>query len=137
MVERITTPNNTQALAPAMTLEMAPTETVERRPVARDGFDRGGVQTVQFRPQADAEAEVRRKLNALIDRRFGGNARAAFDHFDRDGDGCLSRSEVSRALREAGIGNRLTRGFYVDGIMERFDRDGDGRLCWSEFSSIG
>lgn len=79
-------------------------------------------------PSASAvseSAEVRElteKIRALVDTRFGGDLDAAFRHYDRRGDRALDRDELGRLLEEAGVGNFLTRGAWVSGIIEHFDR---------------
>jgi Ca2+-binding EF-hand superfamily protein len=80
------------------------------------------------------EQEVRDRLAALVKNQFNGDAQAAFAHYDRDGDGKISRDHLCLLCEDAGIGNRFTRGRWVDGIMEKVDKDGDGFISKAELS---
>lgn len=79
------------------------------------------------------------KIGRLVSRSFQGDTRAAFDHY-AGSDGQVDRGELSRLLEDAGIGSGLTRGFWVDGIMERVDQapngNGNGKISWPEFSRV-
>jgi len=60
--------------------------------------------------------------------------RCAFDQFDVDADGQLSKRELYRALEQLGL--RLTPSQQLD-IWKTFDRDHNGRVDWSEFRRVG
>lgn len=77
--------------------------------------------------------ELHAKLTALIETKFGGDRRLAFDHYDVDGDGCVNTSELKILLSDAGIGNSFTRWAWANGIVEELDRRGDGMISWEEF----
>ena len=78
--------------------------------------------------------ELVTKVGRLVDSRFGGDARAAFDHY-AGADGKVSADELSKLLKDAGIGNMFTRGSWVSGIMEQMDRNRDGQIGRTEFNS--
>ncbi len=80
--------------------------------------------------------ELTTKVGDLVSRNFGGDYRRAFDHYDSDHDGGVSKNELVQLLHDAGVGNMLTRGKWANGILERVDKDGDGRVQWSEFESV-
>lgn len=79
--------------------------------------------------------ELEKKLLELISTRFHGDRRAAFGHYDADGDGRVSKQELKQLLSDAGIGNGLTRWAWADGIIEELDKAGDGMISWDEFTS--
>jgi len=79
--------------------------------------------------------ELVQKINTLVTNNHGGNARAAFDAYAGD-DGQVSRSELSDLLSDAGIGNFVTRGAWVSGIIERVDTNGSNSISWSEFQAV-
>ena len=53
------------------------------------------------------------KVAALVEARFGGDYRKAFDHYDSDHDGKVSKDELMALLQDAGIGNFLTRSTWA------------------------
>jgi Ca2+-binding EF-hand superfamily protein len=87
-----------------------------------------------------ASEEQRRELGdkvaALVAARFNGDYRAAFGHYDADGDGAISTYELGAMLADAGIGNGLTRWAWAKGIAGELDTSGDGCISWGEFESV-
>lgn len=83
------------------------------------------------------EEELSRKINALADARYGGHGTAEmkelFLSYDGNGDGCADKGEVKALLKDAGIGNSLTRGLWVDGVFKQLDADGSGCITWEEY----
>jgi len=73
-------------------------------------------------------------MKALIKEQIGGSSRAAFDAFAGP-DGKLDPDELKDVLAQAGIGNFVTRGLWVDGVISRLDKDGDARISWPEFQA--
>ena len=80
--------------------------------------------------------ELEEKVTALVTDRFGGDYRAAFAHYDADGNGSIDKSELRTLLAEAGIGSGLTRGVWASGILSELDTDGDGSISWEEFDTV-
>lgn len=78
--------------------------------------------------------ELDDKVTDLVQTRFGGDFRAAFAHFDADGDGVISKDELKALLREAGVGSGMTRWAWAKGIMDEVDTSGDGTISWEEFA---
>lgn len=62
--------------------------------------------------------------------------RTSFDAYDRNKSGRLEADELAVVLEDAGIGNKLTRGMWVKGILARLDTDKDNALSWDDFSSV-
>ncbi|HJZ57786.1 MAG TPA: EF-hand domain-containing protein, partial [Gemmataceae bacterium] len=66
--------------------------------------------------------------------------KAAFDFFDRDGDGFLSGFEIRYAFSDTGLAQLLKNGTYTPypqdmPTLERLDRDGDRRISFDEFAA--
>lgn len=79
-------------------------------------------------------ADVGRRVNALVQRQFGGNQQAAFNHYARGGPE-VSRPQVQQLLSDAGVGNGLTRGTYTSAVMDRFDTNRNNGVSWAEFQA--
>jgi Ca2+-binding EF-hand superfamily protein len=62
----------------------------------------------------------------------GVSATRAFERFDGDGDGCLSRAEFADALAACGVPELPRKD--VDLLMASMDADGDGRIQYTEFA---
>jgi hypothetical protein len=56
--------------------------------------------------------------------------REAFSSFDQDGDGVITRSEFSSALRKLDVGLSATQ---IDDVLSYIDKDGDGKISFFEF----
>jgi Ca2+-binding EF-hand superfamily protein len=84
------------------------------------------------------KAELVRKVGDLVNRRFGGDYRAAFQSYSRKrtSDATVDKDELKDLLADASVGNGMTRGLWADGIVRELDRDGDGRIGWEEFESV-
>ena len=107
-------------------------------------FDAANAEDVQLASASTEERDGREqeladKLSAFVQDRFGGDYDKAFEYFDKDNDATLNRSELSDALGDIGIGNFITRGMWVDGIMEKLDKSPtDGKLSYDELlSAVG
>jgi len=83
------------------------------------------------------EREIREKFDKLTVERYGSvsldNTKKLFMSYDADGDGKISKPELKEMLSDAGIGNWVTRGYWVDGIFDELDSDRDGKLTWEEY----
>ncbi|QEL20537.1 EF-hand domain-containing protein [Limnoglobus roseus] len=84
----------------------------------------------------DQRRELDEKVTALVAARFGGDFRAAFRHYDGDGDGVISKDELKVMLSDAGIGSGLTRWAWANGIMNEVDANRDGVIDWAEFEAV-
>ncbi len=86
------------------------------------------------------EKELVEKIQALMRERFGGTGaesrRHLFDAYDGDQNGQMSGDELSRLLADAKVGNGLTRGFWVKGVLHRLDADKSGTISYHEFEGI-
>jgi Ca2+-binding EF-hand superfamily protein len=80
--------------------------------------------------------ELADKVSALVEAKFGGDYQLAFQQYDSNQDGKISSAELKSLLRDAGVGNALTRSAWASGIIAELDTDGDGEISWSEFNSV-
>jgi hypothetical protein len=81
------------------------------------------------------EQELVDGIKALVKNKFGGDYGAAFDAYAGP-DGKIDSDELSTVLEQAGIGNGLTRGFWVSGVLDKVDQDGDRKISWPEFQAV-
>src|SRR5258706_10413208 len=84
----------------------------------------------------DHERELKTKVGALVQSKFGGNYKAAFEHYDADKSGSIDKHELVHLLADAGVGSGLTRGTWASRIIEKLDSNADGAIEWSEFESV-
>ena len=84
----------------------------------------------------DNRRELEGKVTALVAARFGGDYRAAFDHFDANRDGVIDNDELKALLKDAGIGSGLTRWAWAKGVMDEADTDRSGGISWAEFETL-
>ncbi len=71
------------------------------------------------------------KIQILITNHFE-TPEKAFDFFDKDSDGKLSKKEIVKLLKQAEI-NGFIRGLVSTKLIEGYDMDGDGLIDWEEF----
>ena len=83
------------------------------------------------------ERDLQQKINALTVSRYGAvsldTTKKLFLSYDADGDGKISKAELKKLLEDAGIGNWITRGYWVDGVFDELDKDRDNKLTWEEY----
>lgn len=83
----------------------------------------------------DNEKELKEKVGALVRGRYGNDYRKAFDHYDTDNDGAVSKDELKKLLADAGVGSGLTRGAWASGVIDKMDKGNDGKIQWAEFEA--
>ena len=79
--------------------------------------------------------ELKDKVAALVQSKYGGDFQRAFAQYDSDHDGKISKSELKALLGDAGIGNVFTRSAWVDGIIGELDKNDDAAISWAEFEA--
>jgi Ca2+-binding EF-hand superfamily protein len=84
----------------------------------------------------DKKQEIDDKVTVLVETRFGGDYRAAFAHYDADGNGTIDKDELKALLADAGIGSGFTRWAWAKGIMGEVDTNADGGISWTEFEAV-
>ncbi len=89
---------------------------------------------------AGEDKELIDKINKLLTVRFGGstmeNQKRLFDSYDKDRNGRINSDELYELLKDAGIGNGITRGAWVRGVISKMDQDRDGMISWAEYTKI-
>lgn len=56
----------------------------------------------------------------------------AFDYFDADKDGNLTKEDFKQLLKEAKV-SVLIRGLVAEFMLQGFDENKDGKVDWGEF----
>jgi hypothetical protein len=79
---------------------------------------------------ADISDELASKLRGALRKRKAGDLDAAFDEFDTNGDGFLSRAEFGKGLAKLGLKLAMEE---KDQLMARLDRDGNDEVDVDEF----
>ena len=105
---------------------------------SRTRFVGGAIPPVQVAQEHEDPnvTELKRKVADLVKRAFGGDYKKAFDAYDRDNDGKMTKDEIKELLSDAGVGNGLTRGAWADGILKKLDMNHDSGVQWAEFESV-
>ena len=87
-----------------------------------------------------AQEELVKKINSLLLRKYGTSSepdqKRLFESHDKDGDGKIDPKELEGLLREADVGNTITRGAWVRGIVGRMDTDGDGKITRTTITTM-
>jgi Ca2+-binding EF-hand superfamily protein len=60
----------------------------------------------------------------------------AFQHYDNRKEGKMSKAELAELLKDAGVGNWLTRSAWADGIISELDTDKDGSISAAELEAV-
>jgi hypothetical protein len=75
---------------------------------------------------------LREKVSTLVDAKFGGDYASAFRRY-ADRDGKVGKDAVKALLRDAGVGNSLTRWAWAGAVVAELDVDRNGSISWPEF----
>lgn len=76
---------------------------------------------------------ILKKIQIVITNHFE-TPQKAFDFFDKDGNGKLSKTEIANLLKEAEISGFL-RGIVSSKLIEGYDKDNDEYINWKEFKA--
>lgn len=83
------------------------------------------------------EVELDTKINALSDSRYGAHDAATlkklFLSYDKNGDNLIDYDELWEMFSDAGVGNFVTRKFWVNGTLDKVDKNSDRKLSWEEY----
>jgi len=79
------------------------------------------------------EKEILDKIKILLTQQFD-DPQAAFDFFDKNADGDLSRSEIKSLLKDAKV-SRFIRSVVATKLIDKFDESEDKRIAWTEFET--
>ncbi|XMO86925.1 EF-hand domain-containing protein [Algibacter sp. AS12] len=72
-----------------------------------------------------------KKIQIVLTKHFD-SPQDAFNFFDKNGDGKLSKAEIVKLLKEAEISGFI-RGLVGSTLISGYDKDGDGEINWKEF----
>lgn len=75
-------------------------------------------------------------VSQMVKAVHGGDWKAAFKVYDKDRDGLISADELNDVLLHSGVGNFLTRGAFVRGVMREVDSDENGLISFSELMAV-
>lgn len=79
-------------------------------------------------------------IGTYLQQNFGGRSpesmRKLFDRYDVDRDGKITKPELTQLLKDVDIGNSLTRGAWVRGIIDKLDSNHDKAISWDEFQAV-
>jgi len=125
-------------IEPSIPPVVAPVEPSTPPPVVVAPIEppKGGPPPFVPEPEKTAEEkELVSKVKALVAKSYEGDTRKAFDAYAGP-DGEIDEDELSALLSDADVGNALTRGFWVSGIISKLDKSGNGKISWSEFETV-
>ena len=77
--------------------------------------------------------KILKNIEKLMRSKFS-DPREAFDYFDADKDGNLTKSDFKKLLKEAEV-SILIRGLVAEFMMQSFDANDDGLVSWEEFQA--
>lgn len=78
-----------------------------------------------------SKKDILNKIQIVITKHFK-TPQDAFNFFDKDGDGKLSKSEIVDLLKEAEISGFI-RGIVGSKLIDGYDKNGDELIDWKEF----
>jgi hypothetical protein len=104
-------------------------------PVAGGFGEQNGTAQLAFEEDENVK-ELKQKVAKLVNERFNGDYKAAFEHYNADKGSGVSKSEITRLLADAGVGNGFTRKTWASRIVEKLDVTGDQEVQWREFEVI-
>lgn len=88
----------------------------------------------------DNKEELKRKVKALLLRKYGNTSRDSmeklFKEYDKNQSGSIDNAELEQLLKDAEVGNGLTRGMWVSGIIKELDTGKDKSISWREFDAV-
>lgn len=73
------------------------------------------------------------KIQILITNHFE-SPEKAFEFFDKNGDGKLTRKEIVKLLKQAEVSGFI-RGLVASKLIQGYDKDGDKFIDWKEFKA--
>jgi hypothetical protein len=81
------------------------------------------------------QAAVVSAIKKLVDTKYGGDYKAAFDHYAKNG--AVDKDGVVQLVKDAGYGGMLDpTSAIASAIMKAVDANGDGKISWEEFNAV-
>lgn len=77
--------------------------------------------------------KILENIESLMRSKFT-HPKEAFDFYDSDKDGFLTKNDFKKLLQEAGV-SILIRGLVAEFMLQSFDKNGDGLVDWNEFQT--
>jgi len=81
--------------------------------------------------QMSTKKEIFKKLRILITQKFK-DPKEAFDFFDKNSDGYLSKKELKKLVKESKV-NGFLSGIVASKMIEGLDQNKDKKFNWQEF----
>lgn len=78
-----------------------------------------------------SKKEILGKIRILITQKFK-DPQEAFNFFDKNGDGYLSRKELKKLVKESKVSGFLS-GMVASKMIEGLDKNKDKKFNWQEF----
>ena len=84
------------------------------------------------------QEELVAKIKKLLTKTYGDasveSMKKLFDAYDKNGDQRIDAGELEQLLKDADVGNGITRGAWVKGVIAALDTNSDKTIDWNEFS---
>lgn len=77
--------------------------------------------------------KILKNIESLMRSKFT-HPKEAFDFYDEDKDGFLTKNDFKKLLQEADV-SFLIRGLVAEFMLQSFDKNGDGLVDWNEFQT--
>lgn len=77
--------------------------------------------------------EVIEKVRILVETRWTGNYEVAFNDYAHDG--IIDFDRLKMVLRDADVGNAVTRTAITRAVLDVLDTNKDGFISWVEFNT--
>jgi Ca2+-binding EF-hand superfamily protein len=88
---------------------------------------------------ANEQEQLVDAIRTHLRREYGDDSMASmrrlFDAHDKDGDGKIDKDELGRLLKAVEVGNALTRGAWVRGMIDKLDDNADRTISWAELTA--
>jgi len=78
-----------------------------------------------------SKKEILNKIRILITQKFD-DPKAAFDFFDKNGDGYLTKKELKSLVKKSKV-NGFLSGIVASKMIEGLDKNKDKKFNWQEF----
>jgi Ca2+-binding EF-hand superfamily protein len=89
---------------------------------------------------ANEQQQLVDAIQAYLKQHYGdaslASMRKLFDGHDADGDGKIDKDELGRLLKAVDVGNALTRGAWVRGVIDKLDTNTDRTISWEELIAV-